>query len=230
MARKPRLCLVGMPHHIVQRGNNKDPIFFSDGDYLLFLDILREAKRKHPCLIYGYCLMPNHFHFLVAPLADENLSLFMKLLGGKYVRNINKAYGRTGSLWESRFKCALVDNDAYFLTCLRYIEMNPVRAGIVSTPDEYRWSSFRFRGHGEDYNILDSDLRYEGLGTCPRDRQEEYRRFFQDPNEDAVCTWMRETTHKGGIIGSNEFINKIQQVIGKDVITRPQGRPSLGEK
>ena len=230
MARKPRLFVEGMPHHVVQRGNNRSPIFFKGADYLFFLNVLREAKEKHPCLLYGYCLMINHFHLLIAPLEVENITLLMKFLGAKYVRYVNKAYGRTGSLWEGRFKCSLVQDDAYFSTCLRYIEMNPVRAGLVASPEEYQWSSYRFRAYGEDYGILDRDPRYEGLGSCDQERQHEYRRFFMAAEADAEWTWVRETTLKGGILGNEEFKERIAQLTGQDVVLRPQGRPRKAKK
>ncbi|PIP19290.1 MAG: transposase, partial [Candidatus Omnitrophica bacterium CG23_combo_of_CG06-09_8_20_14_all_41_10] len=148
MARKPRLFVADIPCHVIQRGNNHSPIFFSDKDYLIFLAMLQEAKIKHPCSIYSYCLMANHFHLLIAPKEKENVSLLMKLLGAKYVRYVNKAHKRSGTLWEGRFKCSLIDGDPYFLTCLRYIEMNPVRAGIVNAPELYHWSSYRVRAFG----------------------------------------------------------------------------------
>ena len=179
MSRRTRLFVAGMPHHVLQRGNNKNRIFFSPGDYKFFLEVLYEAKLKHPCRIYSYCLMTNHFHLLVVPEKEENISLLMKLLGAKYVRYINKAYGRTGTLWEGRFKCSLLQEELYFLSCIRYIEMNPLKAGMVNSPELYRWSSFRFRGFGEKDRILDLDPWYNSIGEHPKERQLEYRRFFR---------------------------------------------------
>ena len=230
MARKPRLFLEGMPHHVVQRGNNKDQIFFKSSDYLLFLEVLREAKKKHPCLLYAYCLMTNHIHLLLSPLQEENIPLLMKLVGAKYVRYINKAYARTGTLWEGRFKCSLVQDDAYLAACLRYIEMNPVRAGLVTSPEVYQWSSYRFRAYGEDYAILDRDPWFEELGLQEEDRRQQYRFFFQKPEDDLVLKMIREMTLKGGIIGNEQFKLRIKRLTGREVILRPQGRPCLQNK
>ena len=179
MARKPRLFAINTPYHITQRGNNKSPIFFSNVDRYFFLKTLKEAKAKHPCFIYSYCLMPNHFHLLIEPKEKEHVSLLMKLLGVKYVRYVNDVYKRTGTLWEGRFKCSLIDKELYFLACLRYIEMNPVRAGLSNAPELYRWSSYRVKASGEESPIVDLDHWYESLGNNPQERQIAYRRFFE---------------------------------------------------
>jgi putative transposase len=230
MARKPRLFVTGMPHHVVLRGNNRDRIFNKDADYFFFLDVIREAKEKHPCLLYAYCLMINHIHLLLAPLEEGNITLLMKLVGAKYVRYMNKAYRRTGTLWEGRYKCSLVQDDTYLAVCLRYIEMNPVRAGVVMSPEEYQWSSYRFRAYGEDYAILDRDPWYEGLGLREEDRQQEYRSFFEKPEDDAMPKLIRKMTLKGGIVGDDRFKEKIRQLTGKALILRPRGRPRLQNK
>ncbi|MDD4941251.1 MAG: transposase [Candidatus Omnitrophica bacterium] len=230
MARKPRLFVAGMPHHVVQRGNNRQQIFFTDADYFFFLNVLKEAKKKHPCLLYAYCLMMTHIHLLLAPLQEDNIALFMKFLGAKYVRYINKAYGRTGTLWEGRFKCSLVQDDAYLAACVRYIEMNPVRAGLAASPGEYRWSSYRFRAYGEDYAIVDRDPWYEGLASQDYERQQEYRRFFQMPEDEGTTGLIREMTLKGGIVGKEGFKARIRQLTGREIVLRPPGRPELQNK
>ena len=230
MARRPRLFVADMPYHIIQRGNNRQDIFFSDTDYKFFLEELGEAKDKHPCHIYGYCLMTNHFHLLVEPKEKKNISLLMKLLGAKYVRYVNKFHGRTGTLWEGRFKCSLIQAEPYFMACLRYIEMNPVRAGMVDSPELYRWSSFRFRGFGEKNTVLNLDPWYNDLAHNEKERQLKYRQFFQGPTP--VETWelIRKTTFKGGIVGSENFVQKIGDMTGQTIVFRPQGRPRKDEK
>ncbi|MDD2680194.1 MAG: transposase [Candidatus Omnitrophica bacterium] len=202
MARRPRLFVTGIPYHVVQRGNNRIPIFLTSRDYFFFLEVLQEAKTKYPCLIYSYCLMTNHFHLLIEPREDNNVSLLIKLLGAKYVRYINKNYKRSGTLWEGRFKSSLIDKELYFLTCLRYIEMNPVRAGIVNSPESYYWSSYRVRAFGEKSPIVDLDPWYNSLGYDSKERQIKYRQFFQNLIPEATVKLLREMTNKNGIVGS----------------------------
>ena len=230
MARKPRLFVTGIPYHVVQRGNNKGQIFFSDNDYSFFLDVLQEAKAKHPCLIYSYCLMSNHFHLLIEPNEKENISLLMKLLGAKYVRYINKAHGRTGTLWEGRFKCSMVGEEVYFLSCMHYIENNPLRAGIADYPESYRWSSYRARAFGEKNRILDLCPWYNNLGYDMKERQQKYRQFFEVSIPEFTLELIREMTKKGGIVGSDKFKEQIGNLLHKEIIIRSPGRPKKQEK
>lgn len=225
MARKPRLFVADIPYHIIQRGNNRNPIFFSEADYLFFLDVLREAKSKYPCFIYSYCLMANHFHLLVEPKEKQNVSLLMKLLGAKYVRYVNNAYKRTGTLWQGRFKCSLIDEELYFLTCLLYIEMNPVRAGMVTSPELYCWSSYRFRAFGEKSSILDLDAWYNSLGSDANARQLNYRRFFQNSIPDSTWKLIREMTNRDGLVGNDGFKENVEKIIHREIIFRLPGRP-----
>jgi len=230
MPRSPRLFITGVPYHVVQRGNNKVSIFLNDKDYLFFLEVLREAKNKHPCFIYSYCLMTNHFHLLIEPKErNDNVSLLIKLLGARYVRYINRNYNRSGTLWEGRFKSSLIDKEAYFLTCLYYIEMNPVRAGIVGSPGSYRWSSYRNRAFGEESPILDLDPWYNSLGLNPEERQTKYRQFFSDIIPKFKFDLLREMTNKNGVVGSSAFKAQIEQIIDKKIVIRPIGRPKKGK-
>ena len=230
MARRPRLFIRNIPYHIIQRGNNRIPIFVRDEDYLFFLKVLKEAKAKHPCFIYSYCLMPNHFHLLVEPEKEESsISLLIKLLGAKYVHYFNRSYNRSGTLWGGRFKCSLIDKELYFLTCLLYIEMNPVRAGILNSPEFYRWSSYRTRAFGEPNAILDLDPWYYGLGDNPEERQVKYRHFFQNVMPGHVLEFIRTTTNKNAILGGINFKAHIEHLINKKIIIRSVGRPKKGK-
>lgn len=229
MARKTRIFVAGMPYHVIQRGNNKGPIFLCDQDRFYFLKISREAKNKYPCYIYSYCLMDNHFHLLIEPVQENNISLFIKFLGVKYIYYFNKRYGRTGTLWEGRFKCSLIDKDSYFLTCLRYIEMNPLRAGIVDFLQAYRWTSYRSKAYGEKDNILDGDGWYKGLGRTDQERQIKYRNFFENQIPDFELNLIREMTNKNSVLGREDFKKKIAQLTGRTVTVRYSGRPRAGE-
>lgn len=230
MARRLRLFIADMPYHVIQRGNNKNPIFFNSKDYSFFLNVLREAKTKHPCFIYGYCLMTNHFHLLIQPKEKDNISLLMKLLGAKYVRYVNDIHERTGTLWEGRFKCSLIDREAYFLAVLRYIEMNPVTAGIVNAPELYSWSSYRVRAFGEKSRVLDLDSWYNDLDPDVQQRQFKYRNFFQSSLTEDLQDLIKEMADKNGIVGSDEFREEIGQKLGKKITFRPPGRPKDEEK
>lgn len=218
MARKPRLSVTDVPFHVVQRGNNRNPIFFCDNDRYFFLNVLQEAKIKYPCFIYAYCLMPNHPHLLIEAKEENNISLLMKFLGGKYVHYVNQRYKRTGTLWDGRFKSSLIDAESYFLACLFYIEMNPVRAGIVNSPELYRWSSYRARAFGEKNSILDLDPWYNSLGSTAEERQIGYRQFFQNSIPELTLKLIRETTNRGGLLGSDVFRKRVKR--GSDPVSQ----------
>ena len=156
MPRKPRFNLIGIPQHVIQRGNNREPCFYAEQDYRRYLNDLREVAKKYRCRIHAYVLMTNHVHTLVTPMMEYGISQMMQALGRRYVYYINKTYKRTGTLWEGRYKASLIDSDAYLLTCMRYIELNPIRANMVSHPGEYRWSSYQANAQNGDDPLLDN--------------------------------------------------------------------------
>ena len=147
MARRPRLELPGIPLHVIQRGTNRSACFVGDGDRGLYLRCLREAARRHTCAVHAYVLMSNHVHLLVTPSSIGAVAATMQDVGRRYVRLFNQIHGRSGTLWEGRYKSSLIDSESYLLTCHRYIELNPVRAGLVNHPLEYPWSSTVPRGN-----------------------------------------------------------------------------------
>ena len=156
MPRPPRFDLPGVPRHIVQRGNNRQSVFFDETDYRAYLDWLGKATRHYDVAVHAWCLMTNHIHLLVTPLRSRALPKLFAYLGRHYVGYINPMYGRTGSLWEGRYKASLVDTDGYLLACYRYIELNPVRAEMVPEPSAYQWSSYRHNapcGSGKEYFV-----------------------------------------------------------------------------
>jgi putative transposase len=143
MPRKPRFFLPGVSAHVVQRGNNRQAVFYDDADYLTYLDWLEEGAKRYGCVIHAYVMMTNHVHLLATPQEKESISRLLQHVGRRYVPYINHTYGRSGTLWEGRFKASIVHASEYLLACYRYIELNPVRAGMVKTPRGYRWSSYR---------------------------------------------------------------------------------------
>ena len=146
MPRKPRFFVPGVPVHIVQRGNNRQAIFFEEIDYEVYLSLLMEAIDRYGCEVHAYVLMTNHTHILATPSEKISLGRMIQYVGRHYVPYINRKYGRSGTLWEGRFKAAMIETSAYLLACYRYIELNPVRAGMVRHPGDYRWSSYGCNG------------------------------------------------------------------------------------
>ncbi|MGC2047550.1 MAG: transposase, partial [Gallionella sp.] len=149
MARLPRFVLPGQPQHVIVRGNNRSEIFCADADYRFYLEKLQLACDKHGCDLHAYVLMTNHVHLLITPHEEQSLSKALQMLGRYYVQYYNHCYQRTGTLWEGRYKATLIDSEAYLLTCMRYIELNPVRAGMVAHPSEYPWSSYHHNALGQ---------------------------------------------------------------------------------
>jgi putative transposase len=156
MPRKSRFNLVGLPQHVIQRGNNREPCFFDKSDYSRYLEDVKSSAKKFNCRIHAYVLMTNHVHMLVTPMAEYAVSEMMQSLGRRYVRYINKTYKRTGTLWEGRFKASLIDSEQYLLSCIRYIELNPVRASMVEHPGEYQWSSYPINAQNQKSKLIES--------------------------------------------------------------------------
>ncbi|WP_228766890.1 transposase [Thiomicrorhabdus heinhorstiae] len=154
MARLPHFTILGQPQHVIVRGNNREPIFYADADYLFYLEKLQQACEKHHCDLHAYVLMTNHVHLLITPNTENGISKAMQMIGRYYVQYFNHTYQRTGTLWEGRYKATLIDSEAYALSCYRYIELNPVRADMVSHPAEYPWSSYRYNALGEKYKLI----------------------------------------------------------------------------
>lgn len=228
MARRPRLAVPALPHHVIQRGNNRQPIFFADADYRFFLACLAKAKARYPCRLYAYVLMTNHVHLLVEPLEGEHLSLLMQSVGRRYVRYVNDTYRRSGTLWEGRFKSAVVSHDAYLLACSRYIELNPVRARLASRPETYPWSSVQFHSQGTPNPLLDEDPAYASLGETAPQRQGAYRGWLAAGIPQDEWTTIRDATHRGLLIGPEQFQREIETLVGRRLIGEQRGRPRKG--
>ncbi|MFA5075527.1 MAG: transposase [Candidatus Babeliales bacterium] len=217
MARKLRMLREGYVYHVTQRGNNKTNLFYSHVDYLIFLKYLLEAKKLYPCHIYGYCLMTNHYHLLLEALERNNISLLMKHLNGKYAMYINAKCKRTGTLFEGRFKAGLVQYDQYLCRCHRYIDINPVKAGIVQTPDQYPWSSYNFYANKEPNSILDYDLWYLSLGDTFEERRAHYAKLVNSKTDASHDEFIEKQINKNGIIGSDAYIKKMTSEFSTDI-------------
>jgi len=221
MARRPRLELPGVPLHVVQRGNNRAACFDSDTDRRLYLRCLREAARGRQCAVHAYVLMSNHVHLLVTPIATGDVAGMMQDLGRRYVRLFNQIHDRSGTLWEGRYKSSLVDSDAYLLTCHRYIELNPVRAGLAAHPLAYRWSSHAHYALGAANPLITRHPLFDHLsgGT------EAFRASFQAELKPQVLTHIRMCVNRGWALGTDEFLDRMQAVLGRSIRPPKRGRP-----
>ena len=226
MPRKPRFHLPGLPQHVVQRGNNRHACFFADADYLYYLEALRTAAEKFGGRIHAYVLMTNHVHLLVTPDRENALSEIMQSIGRRYVRYVNKAYRRSGTLWEGRFKASLVQSENYLLRCYRYIELNPVRAGMVDRPGEYRWSSYGANAQGAVDEVLCPHDEYRHLGTTAEERQGAYRAFFRSPLEPGAIADIRHAMDHELVVGTNQFKDEVEALTKRRTRMGKPGRPS----
>lgn len=176
--------------------------------------------------VYAYCLMTNHVHLLLAPDTASGLGRLMKALAARATRYRNRLEGRSGTLWESRYKSSLVDTDQYLLACCRYIELNPVRARMVAMPHQYRWSSSRQRMGVNSERWIDLDPGYQALGHDALLRSERYRRFVREAIPSGEWELIRSAVQRGQLTGSERFIKEVEQILGRRIEMRGQGRPS----
>jgi putative transposase len=210
MSRLPRLYARGCAHHIIQRGNNHTACFFEDGDRRYFLKTLSAASLNQGVAIHTYVLMDNHVHLLASPTTCNSCGRMMQDVGRNYVRYFNDRYERTGTLWEGRYKSTLVDSERYFLTVARYIEMNPVRAEMVTHPAEHRWSSYAANALGKHDTLVSPHRLYLDLGNTTTERQQRYQSLFDQELDPQLLDCLREATNKGWAFGSEAFKTSLQ--------------------
>jgi putative transposase len=230
MPRMPRLTLAGQAHHVIQRGNNRQAIFFCDADRRFFLSQLAEALVAHGCELHAYVLMTNHIHLLMTPGRDDAIGRLMQSLGRRYVGYINRNYARTGTLWEGRFKSTIVDAEDYVMACYRYIEANPLRARMVARADDHAWSSYGANAGGRREPMLTPHGVYLSLGATPKDRQAAYRDTFAEGLSDDLVQTLRDATQRGWVPGSERFQKHIAAVLGRRVAPPVRGRPRKAEE
>ncbi len=227
MARLPRFYLPEQPLHVIQRGNNREPIFASNDDYHFYLRCLQEAAEAQSLTIHAYVLMTNHVHFLVTPETETSLSKTMQSIGRRYVQFFNFTYGRTGTLWEGRYKSTLIDSERYLLTCMRYIEMNPVRAAMVEHPSDYPWSSYLANAQGNPDVLITPHSLYRSLGRTDDDRQSAYRQLFRAQISRADVDAIRDATNKGWALGDSHFSAKVEALTERRATPLPRGRRKI---
>jgi putative transposase len=224
MARLPRFFAPDTPLHVIQRGNNRQPIFGGTADLAFCKDCLSHAARANGVAIHAYALMSNHLHLLVTPQLPLSLPRMMQAVGRAYVRHFNDVYQRTGTLWEGRYKATIVEDERYLLTCMRYIELNPVRAGMVPRPGEYPWSSFRANAQGAHDPLVSPHALYWELGSSAETRRKAYRSLFSSPISERDLCVIRDSTQHAWALGSAAFRRKIG-ALGRRAGRLPAGRP-----
>jgi putative transposase len=230
MARLPRLSLAGYPHHVIQRGNNRQTIFQDSADYVRMLDLLRENASRFGVKVHSYVLMDNHFHLLVTPQAADALPQMMQSVGRSYVRYFNDLYGRSGTLWEGRYKSTVIQTNRYLLACMAYIDLNPVRAGMSNDVADYAWSSYNhYIGRGIDKLVTPHPVYWE-LGNTPFAREAAYAELVHAGLSVQQLAQLTDATLKGWALGDTEFIDDLQKLTPRRVLPTAAGRPPLAPK
>ncbi|WP_137886457.1 transposase [Pseudomonas sp. 2FE] len=230
MPRKQRMYLPGVPAHVVQRGNNRNACFFHEDDYRFYLAVLADALKRHRVELHAYVLMTNHVHLLMTPADTEGISRVMQHVGRLYVLYINRTYRRTGTLWEGRHKASLVNAAEYLLSCYRYIELNPVRAGMVAAPEEYPWSSYGWHAWGVPNGLVADHFLYQQLGADMPLRQHAYRQLFRGHLEASALQVMREALTHNYPLGNDRFRESVERHLGRVVGQCKRGRPLVKNK
>ncbi len=229
MARLPRFYVQDQPLHVIARGNNRQAIFAAERDYRHFRKCLTEAAETHALAVHAYVFMTNHVHLLATPGSARSLAKTLQSLGRRYVRYFNAKHGRSGTLWEGRYRATLIDSEAYFFTCARYIELNPVRAGMVSEPGAYPWSSFRHHAYGETDDLVAVHPLYDDLDGTPKQRQAAYRSLFAEVLPEARLKEIRDATNKGWVLGPEAFKDRVEALTGRRARPLKRGRPKPPE-
>lgn len=225
MARLPRLTVAGYPHHLIQRGNNRQAIFATSADYETLLAMLDEHAHKTGVAIHAYVLMGNHFHLLATPETVEGIPQLMQAVGRRYVRYFNQRQARTGTLWEGRYKSTLIQAERYLLACMAYIDLNPVRAGIAVEPGDYPWSSHgHYVGLRNDKLVSPHPLYWE-LGNTPFARDAAYAELVRAGISDEQQRVLTESALRGWALGEADYVADLQKRTQRRVTKTQAGRP-----
>ena len=229
MARLPRLTLPGYPHHVIQRGNNRQAIFAKTADYQRLLDLLDDNARQFEVAIHAYVLMSNHFHLLVTPQTSDGLPQMMQAVGRRYVRYFNDSQQRSGTLWEGRYRSTLIQTDRYLLACMAYIDLNPVRAGLVAQAADYPWTSHgHYIGRQMDKMVTPHPLVW-ALGNTPFAREAAYAELVQAGVNPVHQSALTQATLSGWALGEPDFVADLQKRTQRRVAKGQAGRPHAGK-
>ena len=225
MSRLPRLTLPGYPHHIIQRGNNRQAIFGDEADHQRLLDELKAQAAAHRVALHAYVLMTNHLHLLATPETADGVPLMMQGLGRAYVRYFNRRHGRSGTLWEGRYRSTLIEAERHLLACMAYIDLNPVRAGLVADPADYPWSS---HAHGVGLRsdpLVTSHPLYWALGNTPFARERAYADLVHAGLDAGQRADLARAVHSGWALGGDDFVRDLQRRAERRVARAQRGRP-----
>ena len=225
MPRRPRYDLPGVPQHVIQRGVDRQPVFFCDEDCRFYLDWLADYASKRGIDVHAYCLMTNHIHLLLSAPSTGALGGLMQDMGRRYVQYVNRTYRRSGGLWQGRYKSSHIQTERYLLACMRYVELNPVRAEMVKAPGDYRWSSYRINALGEEDKLVKPHSEYLALGVDPVSRQQAFRELFTTEVDEPAWLLIRNATQQGVLVGDSRFSEAIARRLGQAVTARARGRP-----
>jgi putative transposase len=226
MARQPRLSIAGYPHHIIQRGNNRQAIFHTDEDRKAYLAWLSEYSRRFEIAIHAFVLMDNHTHLLLTPKTEQSLSKFMQAVGQRYTQSYNYFHKHTGTVWEGRYKSTVVQSERYLLTCMTYIDLNPVRAGIVNDPADYAWSTYRHYAGQQTQPLVTPHQLIWTLGNTPFSREKAYRELVHAGLSQDQQKILTDSAFKGWALGDDAFTAQIQAATHRRVSKQNAGRPT----
>lgn len=225
MARQSRLVLPHQPHHVIQTGNDRQLVFREDEDYQRFLGWLKESARFYKVAIHAYVLMPNHFHLLATPADEEGLAHMMQKVGRLYVPWFNQKYGRTGGLFQGRFRTSLVEADRYFLACSRYLELNPVRAQLVPTAADYPWSSYGHHAGVRPDPVVSDHSLYWAMGNTPFQREAAYIELIEQGIPSDEFDTIARALLKGHPLGTEAFKVELERTTNRQIRPAKRGRP-----
>jgi putative transposase len=230
MARLPRLTVPGYPHHVIQRGNDRQAIVHDDQDRQHLYDLWFEQSRVHGVDIHAWVIMDNHFHLLATPRSETSLPKFMQAVGRAYVRYFNLRHGRTGTLWEGRYRSNLIETERYLLACMVYIDLNPVRAGRVSQPEAHAWSSYRHSIGVSRDKLVSHHALYWALGNTPFAREAAYTELVRQGLPPAQTADLTQSAIAGWALGTPSFLSEITRQTPRRLQPRKPGRPHATPK
>ena len=225
MARLPRYTITNQCQHIIQQGKDWQQVFFEEQDYQYFRDCLDAAAYNYGLKVHAFVLMPDHVHVLATPSAPDSVSRTVQSVGRNYVQYYNECYFGSGSIWEGRYRATVLDEKQYLLTCSRYIELNPVRGGLVKHPGDYRWSSYAHNAMGRVDEMITPHREYQRLGATEKERANAYRELFKQKISPETEELITESTLKGWALGDARFARKIEKLSGRRATQLPKGRP-----
>lgn len=225
MARLPRYFIKNVPQHIILRGNNRGPIFANDEDCQFFKEVLQDAAKRNGLAVHAYVFMTNHIHLLATPATEESIPNALQSLGRRYVQYFNFRYERTGTLWEGRYRATIVKAETYLFECMRYIELNPVRPGMVRHPSAHAWSSYGVNAGLTAGALVKPHRLYRALGASEEARARAYQALVQAPMDAQMQKTIRDSTNKGWALGGGRFKGKVEALTDRRVAPLPKGRP-----